>query len=100
MVICLCASAYAASSTTGWYYAGETFKIGDVIYSVEGTDYEKVLLGVGGQLFVIRLGDCVQTPTSKYCYEDSAYPSDSKHIKYSAGKELFGYYLSINSVAP
>jgi uncharacterized repeat protein (TIGR01451 family) len=89
------------ADTSGWYYAGDTFKLDDVIYSVEGGfAYDKVLLDVGGKSYLISLNDCVSTVFAKYCYTQTAYPNDDAHIKYQAGKQYYGYYLTINTVKP
>ena len=93
--------AFAASSTTtGWYYTGDTFKVGGTVFSVEGEDWQRVLLGVGGNLYFIENGTCRDMELSKYCYLNTAYPSDDDHIKYAAGHQYFGYYLSINQLEP
>jgi|GEM_PF-4006650 len=96
----LCAGTVHAASgvTEGWYYAGETFKIGDVLYSVEGESPDLVLLGVGSELYLIRLHDCAYTAEKEYCYEETGYPDEK--VKYAAGKALYGYYLSISDVVP
>lgn len=96
----LCVSSAYAASTTAWYYAGDTFKVGNTIFSVEGTDHERVLLGVGSTLYVINLGECKEQGLSKYCYVQSAYPGDKDHIKYAAGEQYYGYQISVEELAP
>jgi uncharacterized repeat protein (TIGR01451 family) len=89
------------ADVSGWYYAGDSFKVDDVVYSVEGGfAYDKVLLSVGGSSYLVSLNDCTSTTFAKYCYTDTGYPDDDAHIKYQAGKQYYGYYLTISTVKP
>ena len=93
-------AAYAAS-TSEWHYSGDSFKLGGVLYSVEGTDYNSVILGVGDNLYILSLGECVDKDLSRYCYIKSAYsPYDKDHIKFAGGNRFFGYYISIQDNTP
>ncbi len=83
-----------------WYYAGDTFTKDGVVYSVEGSDHEAVLLSVGTQRYLLRLGDCERNGLNEYCYVDTAYPSDEDHVRYEAGEVLYGYDLSITAITP
>jgi len=96
----MCASTAYAAATTAWYYSGDTFNVGSTVFSVEGTDHERVLLGVGSTLYVINLGECKEQGLSKYCYVQSAYPGDKDHIKYAAGEQYYGYQISVEELAP
>jgi hypothetical protein len=87
-------------ATSDWHYAGDTFKLDGVLYSVEGFSTDKVLLGVGSKSYMISLGECAQTPLAEYCYIKSAYPDDESHIKYQSGKQYYGYLISITTVTP
>jgi hypothetical protein len=85
----------------GWYYEGDTFTQGGILYSVEGFGtHEKVLLGVGSTSYIIPLGECVTQGFSSYCYEDTGFPNDDAHLKYSAGKIFYAYYITIATDAP
>ncbi len=83
-----------------WHYAGDTFTQDGVLYSVEGSDHEIVLLGVAGRNYLLRLGECVRNGLFEYCYVDTAYPSEDAHIKFEAGDIYYGYDISIEEVEP
>lgn len=84
----------------GWYYPGDTFEANGILHSVEGSNHESVLVGVGAQLHLLRLDECKDIGFTKYCYDDTGYPDDEDHIKYAAGERYFGYHLSITTTAP
>ncbi len=87
----------AGALADGWYYPGDTWEENGILYSVEGTDYDTVLLGVDGRLVLLSLDSCKSIGNTEYCYTESAYPSDEEHIKYDAGEKLYAYYLTISS---
>lgn len=101
LVLLLIIPVVHASIKEDWYYSGDSFKMGGILYSVEGTDYTNVLLGVGDNLYLLQRGECVDKGLNRYCYIKSAYsPYDASHIKFAAGNRFFGYYISIEDNTP
>lgn len=100
LVILALPLAAAETGHSGWYYAGDTFEADGTVYSVEGTGHNRVLLGIGGTLQFISLDECIEDGLSTYCYDDTAYPDDTDHIKYEAGKIFYGYHLSFTTREP
>ncbi|MDD9952809.1 MAG: hypothetical protein OXR66_00565 [Candidatus Woesearchaeota archaeon] len=92
--------AYADTSSTFWQYKGDTWEYDGILYSIEGNDPDRVLLGIDGQLLVLGLYDCAERGNAEYCYIDSGFPDDDSHIKYEAGEQLFAYNIEIRSYAP
>ena len=83
-----------------WYYAGDTFTKDGIVYTVEGSDHEVVLLSVGTQRYLLRLGECATSGFNEYCYVDTAYPNDDDHVRYEAGEVLYGYDLTFETIKP
>jgi len=84
----------------GWYYAGDTFTEDGILYSVDGSDYDKVLFGAGKTSYIIPLGECVKTAFAEYCYSDTAYPDDESKVKYASGHKYYAYSITINTFTP
>jgi len=88
------------AAADGWYYSGDTWESGGILYSVDGNDPNTVLIGVDERLLLIPLYSCVELGNSEYCYTKTAYPDDDTHIKYEAGEKLYAFYITVQTFEP
>lgn len=95
-----------------WVYYEETFERADIVYYVaESRDLRQMLLYIDNDLLILENGSCRDdiANQAQYCIEDMAWieriegenlERNEKHIKYEAGKELFGFNLVTYTLIP
>ena len=124
----LFASALAATATpfyNAWVYPGETFTVNSTLYALSSSSSpDQLLLERGGERYILTYNDCVFTVDGlqKYCYVNSDYvacergtykcpakegepsdwccPIDVTHVRFEAGKAVYGAYLQFWDEVP
>ncbi len=109
-------SVFASSLYSGWIYPGDTFTVQGRLYSLtQGTSPYQLLLTSGAERYFLSYDACVQSEDKqlRYCFRDSDFiacdlgryacpsdnpeccPYDVAHIRYDAGKAVYGARLEV-----
>lgn len=89
-----------------WHYSGDTFTVeGDVIMITHYDFYDTtVLLTVNKNTYIMKEGECKETPTRQYCiqeiFQDLDDAEEGDPIKFEGGKAYAGIKVLIRSKGP